>query len=65
MRYYVDSAMLGDGGSDELEKFCSILQSLTDVEICSVCDSYNGANNDTYDGPDIPWDRAMEIYANR
>jgi hypothetical protein len=65
MRYFVDSAMLGDGGNDELEKFCRILQSLTEVQICSVCDSYNGADNSLYDGPDVPWDQAMEIYANR
>jgi hypothetical protein len=65
MRYFVDCAMLGDGSNDELEEFCLILQSLTDVPIYPVYDSYNGADNRAYGGPDVPWDKALAIYANR
>jgi hypothetical protein len=65
MKYFVDSAMLGDGSNEELEEFCLVLQSLTDVPIYPVYESYNGADNSFYEGEEVPWDAAMDIYASR
>jgi hypothetical protein len=70
LRYEVDSAMLGEGGEDELRTFCAILQDHTSVEIVCVEDSYNGATSPDEDMVEllhsvVPWDEALEIFCAR